>query len=91
MQPISTCRRTLLLASVGLLIAPSARAQKMRYRVAWLSLGTKEGGAEFLNGFLEGLADLAWIEEHRENWAPFEFTSPQHYGNQFSPFEPMTR
>lgn len=62
MQPISTCRRTLLLASVGLLIAPSARAQKMRYRVAWLSLGTKEGGAEFLNGFLEGLADLDYLE-----------------------------
>jgi len=62
MGPIPMRRRTLLLAAVGLCAAPHARAQKMRYRLAWLSLGTKEGGAEFLNGFLEGLAALDYVE-----------------------------
>ena len=61
MRPNSIRRRTLRLAASGLVIGPRAWAQT-RHRMAWLSLATQEGGVEFLNAFLEGLAALGYVE-----------------------------
>lgn len=55
-------RRRHLLAAGALLVAPRVRAQQTKtYRVAWFSVTSEQGSAQFLGTFLQGMAALGYV------------------------------
>jgi putative ABC transport system substrate-binding protein len=56
-------RRKFLLSAGALLAAPLARSQTgQQHRILWLSVVTKEGGALFLDTFLQGMAAHGYVQ-----------------------------